>query len=163
MKVYRPRPEWNKWGPHLPLWFKMQLKRIDPNLVVQFRPPLCAACPEGVPADMYPYGVWDICRKLPITGYLCPTVVWSLADMDGNFSPPTGDTITIIRAAFSDWRNNRVGRLFRMLDKSLASLKRAKALVSKECLVKTMGKHLSLLGHRQFSHRVSTYMKKVKD
>lgn len=74
------RPEWNKYGPALPAWFKSRIKALDPRIVLQFAPPADWVKLElgqvgGADPQQYPEGVWIIGRRLRNTGMVIKTAV----------------------------------------------------------------------------------------
>lgn len=113
------RPDWNRQGPSVPLWFRRSLTRIDPRLTLQFIPPRSEREPKGVDPTMCPTGCWNICRRLPRSKLLHPIAVWSLTDMDGRFAPPGPDTIQMIRLAYVFHRKGRTFQLEEELDSAL--------------------------------------------
>ncbi len=156
--LMRPRSDWNRRGPHVSLWFRLRLKALDPALVLQFVPPRSPRDPRGVPHETYPRGVWDICRVLPKSGLLHPVAVWSLVDVYGDYASPGPDTLRLLIRAMWYHRQGLMHLMEAMLENSMESMRSAKALRSKELLVRAMGKYMSLYGSRQWQNRV--YMKR---
>lgn len=152
--LLRPDPAWNRLGPPIPLWFRRQLARIDPGLVLQYIPPRTGRWPRGVNRDVYPWGVWDVCKRLPRTGLLHPRAVWSLADEQGWYSPPGPDTIKLIRMAYSLHRRGQMDKLERVFEDSLIAINRAREEKSVARMRDAMLKHCSARFDRQWDNRV---------
>lgn len=151
--ILPPRPDWNQMGPPVPLWFRRQVEMIDKDWTLQFVPPR-SQDPEGVPDDIYPEGVWDICYKLPRSGYLRPVAVYSLADEDGYFSMPTPKIIEMLRLAKALIIQGQGHRLNEMMDEAILDYNDAKYRDSKDRQMNAMSRYLSIHGHRQFQNRV---------
>lgn len=153
---FRPRPEWNRLGPPVSLWFRKQLERIDPKLVLQFLPVRSMKNPRGVPPNLFPGGVWDICIRLPRSGYLSPVAVWSLVDAEGNFAPPGADTVHLIKKAYAFHRNQQTERFEAEMDRSIQNLKRSRASESKNVMVQCMSEYMkvSMWNRRQWGNRI---------
>lgn len=158
--IMAPRHDWNSWGPKVPPWFLRKLRHIDPALTLQYVPPNTLD-PQGMNASQYPYGGWQICRKLPRTGWLHKVVVWSLVDKAGFPAPPGPDTVKILRMARQMWRHHDHSRMQDMLEDSIKQAQRAKAEKSEDALYESLETCLSILGHRQFSNRVFTRSPKL--
>ena len=155
--LLKPDPVWNRFGPPIPLWFKRQLKWIDPELVLQFIPPHYTTedgSVRGVPPELYPFGVWSICKKLKRTGLLHPRTVWCLADLNGVYSPPGPDTIRILRLAYNLQRRGNMDKLETMMDESIAGLNQARCERSLAKLQQNLQKFCSVTCDRQWSNRV---------
>lgn len=147
------RPDWNTLGPPVPLWFRSALKRLDKTLCLQFIPPTTVD-PKGMPAQQYPYGGWQICRRMKRVGWLHKLAVWSLIDRWGRYSPPGPDTIRILRLCKNLWNHRRFTAMSDELDRVCSHLNKQRADASYEDLMKDMDKFLRLQGHRQFNNRV---------
>lgn len=153
---FRSRPEWNRQGPPVSLWFRKQLKRIDPKLTLQFFPVRSTRNPRGVPPNLFPGGIWDICIRLPRSGYLSPVAVWSLVDSRGNFAPPGADTVHLLKKAYALHRNRQTERFEAEMDRSILAAKRARASQSKDAMVNAMSGYLSVTmrNRRQWENRI---------
>lgn len=116
-----PRPDWNRAGPPIPAWFRWHLKRIDPQLYLQFIPP-DTTDPQGVNAGMFPRGVWAICRFMKHSRMLLKRWTWHLADGKGNHSPPDGAVIAILEHAHNCYRAKLGDGFEDMLDGHMAKL-----------------------------------------
>lgn len=151
---------WNRMGPHVPVWFQRRLRRIDPHLVLQFTPPRCPEKDQwrGVPANIYPHGVWDVCYKLPLTGALHPVAVWSLADSNGNFALPGCDTLKLLRTAVYLHRKRQGRKLEAMMDRAMKHAQSLKASDSTARVHNAYQRLYSLQGRRQWNNRV--YMRR---
>lgn len=148
------RADWNRRGPYVPLWFRLQLKKLDKKFVLQFLPPRSERDPRGVDPGIYPHGVWDVCVRLPRSGMLHPRVVWSLADTEGNYSPPGPDTVRLLRAALYFQKVNRVEEIEEMMDQALVAAQKARAAEYKNNFMNAMQKCCSLKCTRQWNNRV---------
>lgn len=137
----------------MPLWFRRRLGKIDKRLVLQYLPPRSLREPRGVNPEVYPNGVWDVCRKIK-GGRLHPVAVWSLADDQGNYAPPRMDTIRLLHRAYGYHRMNRMDKMYRMLEDALEECRLAKIARSKERMMVAMDRYLKVFGERQFQNRV---------
>ncbi len=139
-----PRPDWNKIGPKVPGWFRAKLKQMDRYLYLQFMPPNYVD-PDGVDHQQFPYGVWTICRYLPHSRWLLKRWTWHLADAQGNYSPPDGNTIAILKYAYDCYRAKVEPNFEEMLDSHVAQLRAEKKDQSKNersnKLMDTIRKH----------------------
>lgn len=153
VNVMPVRPDWNSLGPPVPLWFRSALRRLDPTLQLQFIPP-SSVCSDGMQVEKYPYGGWQICRRMKKTGWLHKLAVWSLMDRMGRYSPPGPDTIRILRLCKNLWNHRQFTTLSDELDRTCARMKKQKADESFESLCVDMDKFMRLQGKRQFSNRV---------
>jgi hypothetical protein len=156
-QAYPPNRAWNRLGPPVPSWFRRRIRKIDSRLTLQFHPAQSALHPRGVPAEFYPKGVWDVCIKLPQSGYLSPVAVWSLVDNFGRFAPPGADTVRLLQKAYAHRRNRTSWKLERMMDSALQECQRARELRSKEAMVNAMASYASVYFHnqRQWENRIS--------
>jgi hypothetical protein len=111
------RPEWNSLGPPLPAWFRVRLKRIDRNLEMQFIPP-DTKDEGGVNAVMFPSGIWTICRRLRQTGWLFKRWTFALTDANGQYKPPSMDTLHVIALAKRMWKARQLERMEEMFDRA---------------------------------------------
>lgn len=154
--LFRPKPEWNRQGPPVSLWFRKQLKKIDPRLTLQFLPVRSLRNPRGVPPNLFPGGVWDICIRLPKSGYLSPVAVWSLVDSEGNFAPPGADTVRLLKKAYAFKRNQQMHRLEVEMDRSILNMKKAKESASRDEMVNSMSSYIkvSMQNRRQWANRI---------
>ena len=60
------RHDWNRLGYRIfpiPLWFQLRLQDLDPTLQMQYIPPTNIDI-RGMSETQYPYGGWQVCRKL---------------------------------------------------------------------------------------------------
>lgn len=153
VNVMAVNPGWNHLGPPIPLWFRSALRRLDSTLQLQFIPP-STVHPRGMPAEKYPYGGWQICRRMKKTGWLHKLAVWSLMDRFGRYSPPGPDTIRILRLCRNLWNHRKFTVLSDELDRVCSRMKKQREDASYEELMDNMGKFMSLQGNRQFSNRV---------
>jgi len=131
------RTDWNLMGPPVPLWFRAQLRQIDPKLVLQFMPPSDVA-EGGVNPSMFPRGVWRICRRMPRTGWLHGTPVFSLVAQQGQHMRPSAALVNQIRNARDMWRRDRLDDLTDEFDRSVASMRRAQEQQSKEAAMEQL-------------------------
>lgn len=106
-----PNKWWNRLGPKLPAWFRTRLKRIDPNLVLQFLPPDTADVGSRLNGNLFPYGVWAVCRRMRGSPFLFKRWVWSLNNERGMYEPPGRDTIALLKRAHGMWRNGCLDQL----------------------------------------------------
>lgn len=143
----------NVSAPHIPSWFRCRLKRIDRRLTLRYYPPRSPGV-EGVPAHLYPRGVWDITHRLP-SGRLHPVAVWSLADDRGNYAPPGMDTLNLIRQAMYHRRKNQMEKMEQAFERAMEEARAAHAVKSKERLKAAIAKFCSLHLDRQWNNRVS--------
>ena len=149
-------PAWNKLGPPIPCWFRVKMKAIDPRLILQFTPPQCKLTNfKGVPRNIYPYGVWDICYKIPKTNYLHSVAVWSLADMNGLPALPGMDTVKLLRLAVRLHRSRQTEKLERAMSFAIQEWNTARAKDSKDELHSAIRKFCSLFMGRQWQNRLS--------
>jgi len=153
VNIMSVEPGWNALGPPVPLWFRSALRRLDRTLQLQFIPP-STVHPKGMPSDKFPYGGWQICRRMKRSGWLHKLAVWSLMDRFGRYSPPGPDTIKILRLCKNLWNHNKFSVLSDELDRVCSDMKQQRADASYEELIDKMGKFMSLQGNRQFSNRV---------
>lgn len=152
--LYRKRQDWNRRGPHVPLWFRRRLKQLDPKMVLQFMPPRSHRDPRGVPSQTFPNGVWDICRRLPKSGLLHPVAVWSLTDKFGNYAVPGTDTLRLLRRAMYYHRQGQMHKLEILLENAFQEIHDAKVRKSRDDLVNAMRRFLNIRGSRQWQNRV---------
>ncbi len=113
--VMPQRPEWNALVPKLPLWFRKRLTALDKNLVPQFFPP----APIGgsrLSAQLFPVGVWGVCRKLPRTGWLWRTWAYKLAEPNGRPRMPNPNDLRLLRIARNLWRREELDTMDRWFD-----------------------------------------------
>lgn len=118
-----PRRDWNRLGPHIPCWWKLRLRRIDPQLALQFMP---AADPghydEGIDRRFFPNGVWVICRKLKRSGLLFKQWVWSLTRPNEPWRPPGYDVLRLIHMSRNLHRHHRLHEIEDHLDRCAEAL-----------------------------------------
>jgi hypothetical protein len=136
------RPDWNAIGPHLPLWFRRQLKKLDKRFVLQFIPPY-PVLGSKLSRELFPRGCWVICRKLSRTGWLHNRWVMSLSDENGNPASPTPDSIAMLRVAKNLWRRSQADRLDQELDRSMRAVEAAKTEESRERMLSDLDRVLS--------------------
>lgn len=148
-------PVWNRRGPHIPAWFRRQLKWIDPRMVVQFTPPYSEDEPAGVNPMLYPMGVWDVCYRMPRTGLLYPTVAFSLVTADGLYQPPSPWMIRLLRFARGARRRRTDRKILEAVDGHLNELRKSAAVRDKQKVREHFQEVLRRNGHRQWSNRVS--------
>lgn len=157
MSIYRAAPELNRLGPPVPVWFRKALKKIDKQLVVQFRPPRSAEHPRGVDPTKFPLGSLEICKKIGRSNILHPFTVWSLADDKGRPAPPGPDSLRLIKRAYSLKRSaGNLEAMEREMDKYFIMEKRARAAKSKEKLIEAVKGYCQVLlrNERQWNHKV---------
>lgn len=112
-----PRPDWNRRGPKVPGWFRRGLRRIDPSLVLQYMPPALPWEPtKGVRQDMYPNGLWVVCRKLRRSRLLWKKWVTAFA------RKPTQQNLKMIKYARNLWHNNRIDEMATALDRAIREM-----------------------------------------
>jgi hypothetical protein len=114
----QPRADWNAMGPPLPAWFRAYLRRIDPNLVLQFVPPRSFA-KGGCDPDQHPFGVWAICRRMNATGWLCKRWVYSMSTPEGVPLYPTRDLVELLIRARDLWRKGQLDELENHFDRAM--------------------------------------------
>jgi len=148
------RPDWNRRGPHVPVWFLRRLRRLDPRLVLQFTPPRSLKDPRGVPPRIYPNGIWDICKRMRRSGFLHPVATWSLADSEGYYAPPGANTLKLLGTAMKLHRAGRSKVLEDKMDRALEEINSAQEARSVERLHSALQKFISFRGSRQWNNRV---------
>lgn len=124
----RAREDWNRAGPALPLWFKLQLRRIDRRLKLQF-------VPGDAPGMPWPAGAWYICSRIPRTKWLAKRAVYMLVQQDGSPIPPSRDLIRVLRRARQDRRRGRLDALERQHEESMQRLVKERDEKSKRDLI----------------------------
>ena len=145
---------WNGGSPPpIPAWFRAQLKSLDPTLELQFIPPDWAD-PDGVPERIYPYGVYDICYRLPKSNLLHPKVVYSLANSEGMPCPPGPSIIRLLRIAKYLCLRGEHAKLRQTMDAAVTQYKSARARESKAEAHDACQKFCSVNFNRQWSNRV---------
>jgi len=117
-----PNKKWNLMGPPVPKWFEKSIRSFDPQLTLQFIPPASDKNPDGASAGLFPNGVWAICRRLRRSKMLLKKWTWHLADEHGNYSPPGGDTVRVLRQAFKFHRQGMSTKMEEMMDRHIADL-----------------------------------------
>lgn len=146
------RPDWNAVGPHLPFWFKRQLKKLDKRFVLQFIPPYPVLGSKLTPA-LFPFGCWVICRKLSRTGWLHNRWVMSLSDEFGNPARPTPDSIAMLRLAKNLWRRSQADRLDDEFDRSMRAVEAAQSQESRDQMLADLER---ILRKRDFMQHASS-------
>ncbi len=149
---------WNALGRrYLSARFRKRFEALFGKLgfVLQFIPPRSLLHPRGVNPEIYPLGVWDVCKRLTRSRFLHPRVVWSLADTEGRPSPPGPDTLRLIRTALFLQRNDRVEEIEETIDKSIRQIKRAGAEKNEAAMRAMLKRYSSAYGTRQWTHKVS--------
>lgn len=129
--VMPERRDWNAMGPPLPGWFRAYLRKIDPNLVLQFVPPRSFAA-GGCDAKQHPFGVWAICRRMHATGWLCKRWVYSMSMPNGVPLPPTRDLVELLLKARDLWRRGQMDEMEGMFDRQMAEKRRTMVEKSRE-------------------------------
>ena len=152
--LLRRRPDWNRRGPHIPLWFRRRLRWLDPNLVLQYVPPRSQQDPQGVPPHVYPNGVVNICRELSRTKFLHPTVVWSLTDARGNYSVPDHQGFRDLETAYYMNRARRNSEILQRVDECLAMTDKAQEDRSINDMMHWLQKTAEACFERQWTNRV---------
>lgn len=117
-----PSHRWNLMGPPIPRWFKKAISSFDRLLTLQFMPPASERDPDGVSPTTFPRGVWAICRRLPRSKMLLKKWTWHLTDEEGNYSPPGGDTVRVLRQAFKYHRQGMGTKMEESLDRHIADM-----------------------------------------
>lgn len=125
------RPHWNRMGPPLPAWFRRRIRRIDPQLVMQFLPPSTQVA-RGSNPMVYPDGVWAICRRMRRTRFLFKTWVYALRDADGKYAPPDMKLVRMIRVAHNMWRSGGGNDLMEFFDHTIDAALRERERVSRD-------------------------------
>lgn len=143
----------NRQGPYVPAWFKAAIRAIDPNLVVQFTPPDDGSG-TGIDPRHFPYGCVDVCKRTRFTGVLSPVVTWSLADLDGNYSPPTRWTVKMIRRAYRLHKQKNMAAMERARDQSLKDMRMAVCANSLSAFRESIRKFIVNHFGRQWTNRV---------
>lgn len=145
----KPRPDWNRMGPKLPNWFRVRLKRMDSMLCPQFIPPREPNGTEGVTQEIFPHGVWAICRRLPRTGWLHKRWCWRLTDDHGNYRPPDWHTVKLLRWCIALHRRNQHHRIEEQFDAVAASVARDKSSKSREQMMESFADTLRRMCYRR--------------
>jgi hypothetical protein len=112
------RRDWQNIGPVIPTWFRARLRRIDPQLVLQYIPPVTTH-PDGVNAVLFPRGVVALCRRLHRTRLLHKTWVLSLADEQGRYQAPTPGLVRLLIYARNQWKRGGGQRLHKYFDQTM--------------------------------------------
>jgi len=125
------RRDWNAMGPPLPVWFRVYLEEIDPDLVLQFVPPSSFAkggcCPK-----QHPFGVWAICKRMNATGLLCKRWVYSMSHPTGEPLQPTRDLVELLIRSRNLSRRGQLDKLEDMFDRAMAEKRNNAVSDSKE-------------------------------
>ena len=150
------RRDWNSIGPKIPLWFRRELARVDPRLVLQFMPPDWFDR-EGVDARDYPCGLWVIVRRLSRSGclYCAPTWTYAMVDAAGRQKEPDHGDLRLIRAAKDAWRTQQHDEMFGELDSSLAAIRTNKKQRKMAERAAYIDQRLTQHGEKQYYNRVS--------
>ena len=148
-----PRPDWNKLGPYVPGWFRARLKRLDKRIVLQYMPP-ATQVPGGVNAQLYPHGVWAICRRLPRAGMLYKRWLFSLSDEHGRYRGVTMDMIDLLRYARNTWRSGQGSKLEEWFDRSIAAMTRQKRSKERDDLLCQIASTMSRMNMTSCSPRM---------
>jgi hypothetical protein len=138
----------------MPLWFRRRLEWVDKDLTLQFIPPRDEKTPKGANPEIYPMGIWVICKRLRKTGLLSPRVVWSLADIHGLPAKPTPKTFRLIQQAYRMQRRKQMDKMEEMMEEGLIEMNRAREERSVERLRSAIKKHCSAQFGRQWLNRV---------
>ena len=150
------REDWNLMGEELcpiPIWFRVQLRSLDPQWTLQYIPPDWVH-DDGVNENIYPYGVWDICYRLPKSRLLHPKAVYSLADSEGNLCPPGPDIIRLLRIARYMTLRGEQEALRKMMDNAILDYRRSRVGTSREEMHGSLQKFCSVNFDRQWQNRV---------
>jgi len=131
--LMEPNRAWNRLGPKLPAWFRLRLRRIDPQLALQFMPPREVDA-DGLDPVQYPEGAWVVCRRMRGTRWLVKRWVVALTDNYGRYCEPGLDMCAMIRMARDLWRQNRMDVLEDVLDTSIQRLRSARVAESRKML-----------------------------
>ena len=154
LPLFKARPDWNKRGPPVSIWFRRNLKRIDPKLTLQFIPPRSQEDPRGLSLEMFPSGAWFICRRLRQSRLLHPKAVWSLVDAHGNPADPGPDTLRLLRLSlFLDSRGLGT-KLEDEMDRCLGEMNSLRETRSHSRLMEALTRFTSRWGDRQFTNRI---------
>lgn len=153
----KENPVRNRLGPPLPTWFVKAFQREFPGFVFQYTPPRSLDHPRGVNPTVYPGGVWDICYRMPFSGFLHPRVTWSLVDCDGNYSPPDPRTLRFLRALFYFQRRDQVDKVEELMDANIAGVAKERAMKHKHQLHTMMQRCSGLMHTRQWTNRASLF------
>ena len=135
-----PRRDWNRRGPHVPAWFRRKLKRIDPNLELQYMPPAdpCAVN-QGVDRRIFPHGAVVICRRLRRTRMLLKQWVWCLTDPTKPGHAPDYDALRLIKRARNFWKNGRLNAMAEDIDRSCSRVNQEKRAENRRQWVQRVG------------------------
>ena len=150
------RHDWNRLGYRIfpiPLWFQLRLQDLDPTLQMQYIPPTNIDI-RGMSETQYPYGGWQVCRKLKRSGWLHKLAVYTLMDRYGRYVPPTPGMLKLIRYAKGLWNHREFGKMQKQMDDSIVAINRGREDEAKDVLNNAMNKFLSFQGKRQFHNRV---------
>ncbi len=121
----RRRPEWNRLGPPLPLWFKRALRSVDSRLILQFIPPV-SMDPRGIAGVQFRKGAWYICAKLRRNRkWISKRAVFALVDEQGRPVAPTRDIIRLLREAKKDRHREGASRVEKAFEDHMENLERA--------------------------------------
>lgn len=144
----RSRPDWNRMGPPLPLWFRRRLARLDDKLVLQYIPPKTRDG-GGVNPSVFPKGVWYICGKMKHgKKWISKRAVFALVDGSGNPVRPTYDLIRILRAAKAERRSQQASVLEEQFERSLEYAANEKDVAAREKLMERVAVTMSRMGMR---------------
>ena len=115
--------------------------------------------PEGVPQEIYPYGTWDICYRLPGSRMLNPKVVFSMADARGIPIPPTPALVRLLRRARNLHFRRESAVLRKVMAGALGALRRDQEGASRKVFDRRIADVTGILmkNERQWTNRVSLY------
>lgn len=141
-----PHPEWNSIVPRPPTWFRVGIKRIDKQLILQYLPPnIRPEWKNGCNAQMFPYGVWVVMRQLRGSKLLHAKWVYGLYDEFGGYKEPDGKTLEMIRIAHRMWVRRGGDYLDKYMDAAVEAAKRAETAAARDKsfdrIVQSMRRH----------------------
>jgi hypothetical protein len=144
----RRKPEWNRMGPKLPLWFTSALKTVDSRLVLQYIPPRTRH-PGGVNAGAFPAGIWYICGTMKHNpSWITKRAVFALVDKQGRPVKPTRDLIRLLRAAKYERNREGADRIEEAFERSVARAAREKDHQSREKLMEDVAASMRQMNMR---------------
>lgn len=143
-----PKPQWNAMVPRLPAWFRIAIRKVDPNLTLQFFPPASEAIPDGVNPEVYPDGVWAVVRRLPKTGWLHRRWTYGLYGMDGRQAQPTLKILQMIRVALKLWLRDAGDRMEASYDEACQAVLRGNGREKRDQLLCRIADDMRALGMR---------------
>ncbi len=151
--LLRRRPDWNRCGPHVPLWFHRRLRWLSRSLVIQYTPARSLQNPQGVPVGICPEGMVSIFFQLPRSKFLHPTAIWSLVDERNRYKPPTIQDFRNLETAWYLYRARRVPEFLKKMEELTSLIEKAKEDDSKDDMIHWLGELARAWCDRQWTNR----------